>query len=114
MAIGARASRLSWSKMPYSATPALAAWAGRPQPRMTTQSTPMFHGPNGMLAPMPARISQASVPRRRVSPGMSAENTAPVTTQAITPKTATSRICCARESLEGRDDFLRSRCSSAG
>ncbi len=60
---------------------------------MTTHTTAMFHGPSGMLAPIPARISQACVPRTQPRPGMSAANTDPVATQATRPKTATRRIC---------------------
>jgi hypothetical protein len=95
VAIGASASQLSWSKMPYSATPARGG-LGRAAPAADDhRRTPMFHGPKGMLAPMPARISHASVPRTSDSPAMSAEKTAPVTTQASTPKAATRRISCA-------------------
>jgi hypothetical protein len=50
------ASRLSWLMIPYSAMPDVAARIGTSQPRRTTHSTPMFHGPIGTLAPMPDRI----------------------------------------------------------
>ncbi|MCU0504341.1 MAG: hypothetical protein MUE82_00995 [Chloroflexi bacterium] len=58
-----------------------------PQPRTITQRTPIFHGPNGMLEPMPDRISHDEVPRRTDSPGMSAQKMSPLTSQATTPRT---------------------------
>ena len=45
---------------------------GRPQPRITTHRTAMFHGPSGMLAPIPVRIRYPSVPRMTPRPAMSA------------------------------------------
>ncbi len=45
----------------------------------------MFQGPAGMLAPIPVRISQASVPRTIPRPSMRAAKIAPVRTQTTTP-----------------------------
>ena len=45
----------------------------------------MFHGPNGMLAPMPPRMSHDMDPRIGDSPGIRAENTSPLTSQASAP-----------------------------
>ncbi len=46
----------------------------------------MFHGPKGMLAPMPARMSHDSGPWRIDSLGMSAQKMRPLTSQAIAPR----------------------------
>ena len=46
----------------------------------------MFHGPNGTLAPMPDRISHDVGPRRIERPGMSAQKTRPLTSQASRPR----------------------------
>ena len=50
------ANRVRVLMIPYRATPDVADWAEIPQPRNTTQTTPMFHGPNGRLDPIPDRI----------------------------------------------------------
>ena len=46
----------------------------------------MFQGPNGTLAQMPDRISQDVGPRMIETPGMSAQKTRPLTSQAVTPR----------------------------
>ena len=84
-------NRLSWSKMPYRRMPPVVSAIGRPQPRMTTHSTAMFHGPRGMLAPIPVRIRYDWSPRSRPRPGMRAVKIAPVRTHAMSPKTASMR-----------------------
>ena len=66
--------------------PDVAGMFAIPQPRTTTQSTPMFHGPNGTLAPMPERISHEVGPRRIERPGMSAQKTSPLTSHANAPR----------------------------
>ena len=45
----------------------------------------MFHGPNGTLAPIPDRMSHAVGPRSTASPGMRAQKTRPLTSQASAP-----------------------------
>jgi hypothetical protein len=78
---------------PYSATPDVAAAFPMPQPRTMTHRTPMFHGPNGTLAPMPARINQDIAPRTTCNPGMRATNTSPLANQAIAPRIVITTIC---------------------
>ena len=67
--------------------PDVAGMFAMPQPRTMTHSTPMFHGPNGTLAPMPERISHEVGPRMTERPGMSAQKTSPLTNHAATPRT---------------------------
>ncbi len=73
-AIEGRANRPRVFTIPNTATPDVAASSGTPHPRMTTHTTPRFHGPNGMLDPMPERIRYAALPRSGVKPGMSTTN----------------------------------------
>jgi len=81
----------------------VADWSDTPQPRSTTQVTPMFHGPNGRLGPMPDRIRYASVPRTSDRPGMTTQNRTPQATQAMKPKieiwTNWMKVSAARASL---------------
>jgi len=89
-----RNRRLSSWTTPYRAMPDVAGMFGTPQPRTTTQTTPMFQGPNGTLAPIPLRISHDVGPRRTESPGMSAQKTSPLTSQASAPRIVMMTICC--------------------
>ncbi len=68
-AISGRARRPSWLTTPYSAMPEVAGCIPMPQPRTTTQTTPMFHGPNGTLEPIPERIRYNALPRNTTCPG---------------------------------------------
>ncbi len=93
-AASGRNSRLISLTMPYSAMPDVATRFGMPQPRSTTHRTPMFHGPSGMLLPMPDRISQDWVPRLTDNPGINAQNTRPLAIQATIPRIVMRRISC--------------------
>ena len=87
-----RNRRLSSLTIPYRAMPDVAGMFATPQPRTTTHRTPMFHGPNGTLEPMPDRISHDVGPRMIERPGMSAQKTRPLTNQAITPRMVMTAI----------------------
>ena len=103
-AISGRNRRLISLTTPYRAIPVVAGALGIPQPRITTQTTPMFQGPNGTLAPIPARISQDIVPRMTDRPATSAENTRPLRTQAMIPSTVMIRNCWSGQVLERLGD----------
>ncbi len=62
-----------------------------PQPRITTQRTPMFQGPKGTLAPMPARMSHDIAPRIHERPSIRAQKMRPLTTQARAPSAVITR-----------------------
>ena len=62
--------------------PEVAGWTLIPQPRTTTHRIPMFHGPSGMLAPMPVRIRYEAVPRATDRPSMRTANGTPAMTHA--------------------------------
>ena len=87
-----RNRRLSSLTMPYRAMPDVAGMFAMPHPRMTTHKTPIFHGPNGTLAPMPDRINQEVGPRMIERPGIRAQKTRPLTNQAIIPRIDMSAI----------------------
>ena len=87
-----RQRRLRVFVMPYSAMPDVAATFVMPHPRMTIHRTPMFQGPNGMLEPMPERMSQDWAPRTAESPATSAMRTSPATNQAATPSAVMKTI----------------------
>ncbi len=51
----------------------------------------MFQGPNGTLAPMPARMSHDIAPRIHERPSMRALKMRPLTTQAKAPSAVITR-----------------------
>ena len=53
----------------------------------------MFQGPSGMLAPTPARMSQACVPRSHETWDEGGEHRARSRTRRATPNRATRAIC---------------------